>query len=138
MGIFRVDVEIVKPADSPDFRSVGSVIVDPGSEMTWVRGTTLAAAGIDVRKSAQPFVMANDETINRDVAYAVIRCDGFETIDEIVFALDGDLQHLGARTLEGFNATVDAGRRRLVAAGPIPAASASPDQKRSAEPPRGR
>lgn len=43
-------------------------------------------------------------------------------IDEVVFAEKGDLALLGARTLEGLNLTVDAARRKLVAAGPFPAA----------------
>ncbi len=41
---------------------------------------------------------------------------------KVVFARPGDLQLLGARTLEGFNAVVDSRRKRLVAAGPIAAA----------------
>ena len=49
--------------------------------------------------------------------------DEFETIDEVVFAKFGDLNLLGARTLEGFGAAVDPQKRKLVAAGPIPAAA---------------
>jgi hypothetical protein len=41
----------------------------------------------------------------------------------VVFADKGDLLLLGARTLEGLNLTVDTKRKRLVAAGPLPAAS---------------
>jgi hypothetical protein len=78
---------------------------------------------VTVRKLAQHFVI-NGETIVRDVGYAVIRAAGFETIDEFVFADQSDLELLGARTIEGFNAIVDPVRRRLVAAGPIPAAAA--------------
>lgn len=78
--------------------------------------------GISVRKPGQRFEMANGEEIVRDVGYAVIRAQGFETIDEVVFAHDSDLQLLGARTIEGFNARVDPKRKRLVAAGPIIAA----------------
>jgi hypothetical protein len=40
----------------------------------------------------------------------------------VVFAEPGDLLLLGARTLEGLNLIVDSGRKRLVAAGPVPAA----------------
>jgi len=43
-------------------------------------------------------------------------------IDEVVFAEAGDLALLGARTLEGLNLTVDSARKKLVAAGPLPAA----------------
>ncbi len=47
------------------------------------------------------------------------------TVDEVVFAEPGDLALLGARSLEGLNLMVDPARKRLVAAGPLPAASAS-------------
>jgi hypothetical protein len=53
-------------------------------------------------------------------------------MEEVVFAQPGDLSLLGARTLEGFNAVVDARKKRLVAAGPIPAAPGSrahPDRR---------
>jgi len=100
-------------------------MVDTGADLTWIARAVLRRAGIAVRKKAQPFIMANGQQISRDAGYAILQCGDFETIDEVVFAEPGDLQLLGARTLEGFNATVDARRKRLVAAGPMPAASTS-------------
>ena len=44
------------------------------------------------------------------------------TVDEVVFAQEGDLCLLGARTLEGMNLRVDPRGKKLVAAGPVPAA----------------
>jgi len=82
----------------------------------------LRSLRVDVRKKDQAFVMANGQHVSRDIGYAIIRCGEFETIDEVVFAQPGDLQLLGARTLEGFNATIDRRRKRLVATGPMPAA----------------
>ena len=50
----------------------------------------------------------------------IVKVDcAFETVDEVVFGQDGDLALLGARTLEGFPATVDPRRKMLVAAGPL-------------------
>jgi hypothetical protein len=40
----------------------------------------------------------------------------------VVFGEPGDLALLGARTLEGLNVRVDALRKKLVVAGPVPAA----------------
>ncbi len=97
-------------------------MVDTGSEAAWIAERTLRAAHIGVRKKNQPLIMANGQHVTRDVGYAIVRCEGFETIDEVVFAKPGDIELLGARTLEGFNATVDARRKRLAAAGPMPAA----------------
>ncbi|MCL4177221.1 MAG: hypothetical protein KJ072_05700 [Verrucomicrobia bacterium] len=62
------------------------------------------------------------EVITRSVGFAILRMDRQFTIDEVVFAEPGDLLSLGARTLEGLNLIVDSGQKRLVAAGPVPAA----------------
>ena len=56
--------------------------------------------------------MANGEVITRDIGYAIIKVNGFETVDEIVFAHSGDLNLLGSRTLEGFGAIVDARKKQ--------------------------
>jgi predicted aspartyl protease len=73
---------------------------------------------VRIRKRDEQFVMANGEIITRDIGYAIITVNGFETVDKIVFAQPGDLNLLGAHTLEGFGAVVDARRKKLVAAGP--------------------
>ncbi len=86
-------------------------------------GSLLDRIAIGVVKKDQQFVMANGQTVTRSVGYAIIRGAGFETIDEVVFGLPGDLSLLGSRTLEGFGAHVDARSKRLVAAGPRLAAS---------------
>jgi len=124
MGIFAVNIELAKPGSRPTFLAVPRVMVDSGSEATWILANTLRRARITVRKRNQLFVMANGQHVTRDVGYAIIRCGEFETIDEVVFAQPRDLQLLGARTLEGFNALVDSRRKRLVGAGPKPAATA--------------
>lgn len=97
--------------------------MDTGSEFTWIPVNVLQRAGIQVVKRDLPFVMANGQQVTRSTGYAILRSGGFETVDEVVFGLDGDLALLGSRTLEGFGASVDPRRKRLVAAGPRPAAA---------------
>ena len=60
----------------------------------------------------------------RSVGFAILRAGGFFTVDEVVFGEPGDRAILGARTLVGFGARVDGRRKRLVASGPHPAATA--------------
>ena len=121
MGIFRVDIKVYKPGRGAKPTIVRRVMVDSGSEATWIPQEILKEAGVIVRKKDQPFLMANGQMITRDVGYAIIRCGEYETVDEVVFARKGDCRLLGARTLEGFNVHVDPIRKKLVAAGPIPA-----------------
>jgi predicted aspartyl protease len=130
MGIFRVDCEVVNPREPRRSARVPLLLVDSGSEFSWVPGAVLDRTGIRVVKKDQQFIMANGQTVTRSVGYAIMRAAGFETIDEVVFAQPGDLSLLGSRTLEGFGASVDARRKRLVAAGPHLAAG--PTRGRSA------
>jgi predicted aspartyl protease len=123
MGVFYVECEVVNLRQPGRARTVPQVLVDTGSEYTWIPESTLKLARIQVVKKDLAFQMANGQTITHSVGYAIVRAAGFETVDEVVFGQPGELALLGARTLEGFGATVDARKKRLVAAGPHPAAS---------------
>jgi predicted aspartyl protease len=123
MGGFRVDGEVVNARRPSRVVRVQGLLVDSGSEFTWLPERVLRRAGIRITKKDVRFVMANGETISRQIGYAIVRAGGFETVDEVVFGQPGDVSLLGARTLEGFGAVVDARRKRLVAAGPHVAAS---------------
>ena len=96
--------------------------VDTGSEYTWISRSALQKIGVRQEKKDVPFVMANSQTITRNVGFAVIRIGTHFTIDEVVFAERGDLHLLEARTPEGLNLTVDSRNKKLVASGPVPAA----------------
>ncbi len=118
MGIFYVDCTVANMAARDKSILIEQLIVDTGSEFTWLPEQVLLRIGVKVEKADQKFVMANGEVINRDIGYAIARANGFETVDEIVFARDDDLNLLGSRTLEGFGAVVDAAKKQLVEAGP--------------------
>lgn len=124
MGTFRIDIEVRRPGRSGKWVKFRRVLVDTGTEVSWLPDAALRAAGIEIFKSDQRFVLANGQQVTRDVGIAIFRYGDFKTVDEVVFARPGDLHLLGARTLEGFNAQVDPRRKRLVAAGPMSAAAA--------------
>ncbi len=124
VGTFRIDCEFASIQKPHRFTTVPRMLVDSGSDSTWIPGDVLRRAGIRPVKKDQHFVMANGQTITRSIGYAILCAGGFETIDEVVFAEPGDLALLGARTLEGFGARVDPRLKRLVASGPHPAALA--------------
>jgi predicted aspartyl protease len=126
MGTFYLDCVIENHADPKQSASVPQMLVDTGSEHTWVQARVLESIGVIRQKKDLAFQMANGQTITRSVGFAVVRCGQFFTIDEVAFAQPGDMSLLGARTLEGFNARVDAYQKKLVAAGPLVAADAKP------------
>ena len=123
MGRFYIKCKVENPIDRSRSAVIAKILVDTGSEYTWVSERTLERIGIRREKKDVGFVLANGQQVTRSVGFAIIRLDKFFTIDEVVFAEPGDLLLLGARTLEGLNLTIDPGRKRLVAAGPVPAAS---------------
>ena len=122
MGTFYAKCKIENSADRTKSVVLSRMLVDTGSEYTWVPAGSLEKIGIDREKKDVLFVMANGQQITRSVGFAIIRLDKHFTIDEVVFAERGDLLLLGARSLEGLNLTVDSRRKKLVAAGPLPAA----------------
>jgi predicted aspartyl protease len=124
MGTFRTTIEIGNVARRSRNASVTGVLVDTGSECTWIPAPVLERLGVKREKKDVVFVMANGQTITRNVGFAIVRIGEAFTVDEVVFGEPGDHSLLGARTLEGLNLTVDSGRKRLIAAGPLPAAAA--------------
>lgn len=118
MGTFRVDCEVVNVRSPNRKANVAKVLVDSGSEFSWIPESVLKKLGVHVAKKDLTFIMANGKTITRSTGYVILRAAGFETVDEVVLGEPGDLSLLGARTLEGFGASVDSRRKRLVAAGP--------------------
>ena len=122
MGTFSVGCRIENSVYRAKGMNVRRILVDTGSEYTWVSAGMLEKIGIAREKKDVEFVMANGQRVTRSVGFAIVRVDKAFTIDEVVFAEKGDLLLLGARSLEGLNLAVDSRRKKLVAAGPLLAA----------------
>ena len=122
MGTFRTAGVIEHHVHRKRSVHVPKLLVDTGSEYTWVSEPLLRRIGVTPEKKDLQFVMANGQSVTRKVGFAVVRVNGHFTIDEVVFGEPGDLEILGARSLEGLNLMVDPAGKKLVAAGPLPAA----------------
>lgn len=101
------------PRDEARATSPVTALVDTGSELTWLPAEGLVEAGITPRRK-RAFLTATGQTVMRDVGYAILAAEGYETTDEVVFAAPGDMILLGVRTLEGFGVTVDNVGHRFV------------------------
>jgi predicted aspartyl protease len=122
VGTFHTGCRIAQVADRRKSVVVPKLLVDTGSEYTWIPAALLESIGIKREKKDLKFVMANGQQITRSVGFAIVHVADTFTVDEVVFAEPGDLALLGARSLEGLMLTVDPRRKRLVASGPLPAA----------------
>ena len=123
MGLFYVGCKVENHVDGKSV-TVPRLMVDTGSEFTWIDARTLEKVGLERRKKDLQIQMANGQIITRSVGYAVLRVAKAETTDEVVFAEPGDLTLLGCRALEGLHLRVDSRAKKLVAAGPVIAATA--------------
>ena len=123
MGTFRVDVEIENPARPGERRTLRSVLVDTGAELSWIPAELLESLGIEPYTTWR-FRQADGTILERRTGAAFIHVAGKRTSDDVVFGEPGDLVLLGSRTLEGLNFRIEPVTKRLVDAGPAPAAVA--------------
>ena len=113
MSTFKVQIVAVNPQDEKKMTPPIEALVDTGSELTWLPKDFLIKIGITPR-SKKLFITATGERVEREIGYVILRTEGYETIDEIVFGDKGDLILLGVRTLEGFSVLVDNIAHRFV------------------------
>jgi len=121
MGTFRIDIEIENPRRPGEKRALRSVLVDTGAELSWIPADVLESLGIE-RRSQWRFRQADGTVLERWTGPAFVYAEGKTATDDVVFGEPGDLVLLGARSLEGLNLRIDPVSKRLVDAGPAPAA----------------
>ena len=109
-----VNLTAVNPSERQRRTPPVEVMVDTGSELSWLPRKELQNIGINP-EGKKRFVLANKDVIERDIGYAILQAEGYATNDEIVFAEDGDMSLLGVRTIEGFSVMVDNIGHRFVA-----------------------
>jgi predicted aspartyl protease len=120
MSMFKVNVVARNPKREELATRPLEALVDTGSELTWLPAEVLKAAGITPRRK-RVFDTATPQKIEREIGYAILSAEGYETNDEVVFAEPSDMTLLGVRTLEGFGVMVDNIGHRFVATDAIAA-----------------
>jgi predicted aspartyl protease len=114
MSKFMVNLTAVNPKEEHRCTPPVEALVDTGSELSWLPKQLLLDAGI-THRGKKRFSTATKQTVERDFGYAILKAEGFSTIDEIVFAETSDMTLLGVRTLEGFSVMADNIGHRFVA-----------------------
>ena len=114
MSIFNVSVVARNTKDERLASQPVEVLVDTASELTWLPRDVLTGINVTpVRRRS--FATATNQVVTRETGYAIVSAEGFETIDEVVFAEPSDAALLGVRTIEGFGVMVDNIGHRFVA-----------------------
>ena len=118
MSLFKVSVVARNTKDEKLVSEPAEALVDTGSELTWLPRDLLAAIQIaPVRRRS--FTTSTKQVVTRETGYAILEAQGFETVDEVVFAEPGDMTLLGVRTIEGFGVMVDNVAHRFIATSTI-------------------
>jgi predicted aspartyl protease len=124
MRIFKTNIFIESAERRGVRRELLNVMVDTGSEYTWIPAEILRELGVRAERDTD-FRTADGRKISRPIGFAIVHAAGSSAAETVVFAEAGDMTLLGARSLEGLNLRVDVIRKQLVDAGPIPAAVAA-------------
>ncbi len=124
MSAFYLDMIAINPKREEIRSEPVRVMVDSGSELSWMPAEALQKAGITARRRRR-FRLADGRVMEREVGYCILEAQGHATTDEVVFAEPGDLYLLGVRTLEGFGVMVDAIAHRLLSTFTIVAGAAA-------------
>ena len=114
MGTFFVEAIVADPKN-PERREPLKLLVDSGSTYTWVSSSLLRQLGIEPAERRR-ILTIEGKTVERGAAEILITLEGRTLHTLCLFGERGDLEVLGAYTLEGFGLTVDPVQRRLVPA----------------------
>jgi predicted aspartyl protease len=114
MGIFNAKLKVWNPAN-PSSTEEFEAMVDTGASYSWVSRTRLEALGIKPVRRMQ-FRTIEGHMIERDLAPVFVATDGFTGGDNVVMAEPGDMEVMGAHTLESLGVTVDPVGKKLVPA----------------------
>jgi len=89
------------------------VMVDTGAAYSWISRSKLEQLGIRPVRRMQ-FRTIEGHLIEREVAPVFVASDGFTGGDNVVMAESGDMEVLGAHTLETLGVVVDPVNKKLV------------------------
>jgi predicted aspartyl protease len=124
MGTFFTDVQIASPRRA-DRRETVKLLVDSGSVYTWISANVLRELGVQPTDRRR-VVTIEGRTTERGLAEILITLEGRTLHTLCLFGEPGDLEVLGAYTLEGFGLAIDPVQRRLIPAIVYGAASVVP------------
>jgi predicted aspartyl protease len=111
---FFVDALAAAP-DRPERRESVELLVDSGSTYTWVGAARLRGLSI-VPTERRRVVTIEGQVVERDAAEVLMTLGGRTLHTVCLFGDAGDLDVLGAYTLEGFGLGVDPVQRKLIPA----------------------
>jgi predicted aspartyl protease len=112
MDIFKAKLRVWNPESSATTQEI-EAMVDTGASYSWVSRSRLDPLGVHPVRRMQ-FRTIEGKMIERDMVPVFVAADGFTGGDNVVIAEAGDMEVIGAQTLERFGLTVDPVGKKLV------------------------
>jgi len=112
MGMFFAEAMIAAP-QRPERQEPVRLLVDTRSTYTWIAASVLRALSVEPTERRR-VVTIEGQLVERDAAEVLITLDGRTLHTLCLLGAAGDLDVLGAYTLEGFGLGIDPVQRRLV------------------------
>jgi len=112
MGTFFAEALLAAP-QRPERREPVTLLADSGSTYTWIAGARLRSLSV-VPTERRRVVTIEGQVAERDAAEVLITLEGRTLHTICLFGDAGDLDVLGAYTLEGFGLGVDPVQRKLI------------------------
>jgi len=112
VGTFTTKLRIWNPAH-PDRVEELEAWVDTGAAYSWIGRSRLEALGIAPVRRMQ-FRTIDGKTLDREMAPVFLATDGYIGGDNVVMAESGELEVLGAHSLESLGLTVDPVQKKLL------------------------
>jgi predicted aspartyl protease len=112
MGTFTAKLRVRNPA-SPEKVEEVEAFVDTGAAFSWISRARLERLGVGLSRR-MPFRTIEGRVLERDMATVYLATDGYSVPDLVVMAETGELEVMGAHSIEGFGLAADPVQKKLV------------------------
>ena len=112
MATFTTKLRVWNPAH-PEKAEEVEAFVDTGAAFSWISRTRLERLGVS-SSPRMPFRTIDGRVLERDMAVVYVGSDGNSAPDLVVMAEAGEMEVMGAHSIEGLGLAADPVQRKLV------------------------
>jgi len=112
MGTFTAKVRVWNPAH-PETVEELELFVDTGAAYSWIARARLERLGVTPSRR-MPFRTIEGRVLERDLGIIYVATDGYTVPDIVVMAEPGEMEVIGAHSIEGLGLAADPVQKKLV------------------------
>jgi predicted aspartyl protease len=112
MGTFSAKLRVWNPANPSNVEELDA-FVDIGAAFSWISRTRLERLGVGPTRR-MPFRTSEGRVLDRDLAAVYVATNDYSVPDVVVMAEPGEMEVMGAHTIEGLGLAADPVQERLV------------------------